>query len=126
MHMLTGKAISRAVRAQLIVDAVLSALLLAKTYKEPLAGSSDDPESGNVEKEEFLKATTLSHKKSARHLDLDKAAVLYEKVMQRSMSAYQVCQCGVITRIGDALQKRNQIPKVIKDCSTLVAVRGYG
>ena len=59
----------------------------------------------NVETEELLEATTSSHKKSARHPDLDEAAVLYEKVMQGSMSADQVCQSGVITRIGDALQR---------------------
>ena len=65
--MLTGKAISRAVQAHLIVDAVRRALVLAKTFNVPLPGSSDDPESGNVETEEFLEATTSSHEKSARH-----------------------------------------------------------
>ena len=53
MHMLTGKAIFRAVRGHLIVDAVLSAMVLAKTFNVSLPGSSGDPESGNVETEEF-------------------------------------------------------------------------
>ncbi len=53
MHVRTGKAISRAVWAHPIVDAVLSALVLAKTFNMPLPGSSDDPETGNVETEEF-------------------------------------------------------------------------
>ncbi|XP_062500813.1 uncharacterized protein LOC134178048 [Corticium candelabrum] len=105
MHMLTGKTISRAIRAQLIVDAVLSALVLAKTFNVSLRGSSDDR---NVEIEEFLEATTSSREKSARHPDLDEAAVLYEKVMQGSMSADQVCQSGVITRIGDVLQRETK------------------
>ena len=52
----------------------------------------------NVETEELLEATTSSHEKSARHPDLDEAAVLYEKVMQGSMSADQVCQSDVITK----------------------------
>ena len=83
----------------LIVDAVLSALVLAKAPNVPY------PEvqmTKNVETEELLEATTSSHEKSARHPDLDEAVVLYEKVMQSSMSADQVCQSGVITRIGDA------------------------
>ena len=92
----------------LIVDAVLSAFMLAKTFNVPLPGSSDDPESRNVETEELLEATTSSHEKSARHPDLDEAAVLYERVMQGSMSADQVCQSGVITRIGDALQRETK------------------
>ena len=91
-----------------IADAVLSALMLAKTFNVPLPGSSDDPESRNVETEELLEAITSSHEKSARHPDLDEAAVLYEKVMQGSMSADQVCQSGVITRIGDALQRETK------------------
>ena len=43
MHMPTGKAISRAVRGHLIVDAVPSALMLAKTFNVSLPRSSDDP-----------------------------------------------------------------------------------
>ena len=68
----------------------------------------------NVETEELLEATTSSHEKSARHPDLDEAAVLYEKVMQGSMSADQVCQSGVITRIGDALQRETKFLKPSK------------
>ena len=67
-----------------------------------------------METEELLEATTSSHEKSARHPDLDKAAVLYEKVMQGSMSADQVCQSGVITRICDALQRETKLLKSSK------------
>ncbi len=51
--MLTGKVISRAVRGHLIGDAVLSVLVLAKTFNVPLPKSSDDPESGNVKTRVF-------------------------------------------------------------------------
>ena len=68
----------------------------------------------NVETEELLEATTSSHEKSARHPDLDEAAVLYEKVMQGSMSADQVCQSDVITKIGDALQRKTKFLKSSK------------
>ena len=64
-----------------------------------------------METEEILEATTLAHEKSARHPDLDEAAVLYEKVMQGLMSADQVCQSGVLTRIGDALQRETESMK---------------
>ena len=89
----------------LIVDAVLGALVLAKTFNVTVHGSSDDPESRKVETEELLVATTSSHEKSDRHPDLDEAAVLCEKVKQGSMSADQVCQSSLITRICDALQR---------------------
>ena len=77
-----------------------------------------------METEELLEATTSSHEKSDRHPDLDEAAVLYEKVMQSSMSADQVCQSGVITRIGDALQRENKFCSHLRllhfGCSTCI------
>ena len=42
VHMLTGKAIARAVRGHFIIDAALNALLLAKTFDVPLPGSEDE------------------------------------------------------------------------------------
>ena len=56
----------------LIVDAVLGAFVLVKTFNVTLPGSSDEPESRKVETEVLLEATTSSH-----HSDLDEAAVLY-------------------------------------------------
>ena len=44
VHMLTGKAIARAVRAHLIIDAALNSLVLANTFNVPLPGSSDTTE----------------------------------------------------------------------------------
>ena len=37
-HIFTGKAIARAVRAHLLVDAALNTLMLAKTLKVPVLG----------------------------------------------------------------------------------------
>ena len=40
--MLTGKAMARAVRGHLIVDAALNALILARTWNVPLPTSEDE------------------------------------------------------------------------------------
>ena len=99
VHMLTGKAIARAVRAHLIVDASLYALLLANILNVPLSGNLDEAGS----EEEGTEATM--HEETVRNPDLEEAAVLYKHLMQGSMSADQVCQADVLTRIKNALQK---------------------
>ena len=85
VHILTGKAIARAVRAHLLVDAALNSLMLTSTFNVPLLGRLDDSESEDVDTDEVMEATTSSHEKN---LDLDEAAVLYEKLMQH----YNVCR----------------------------------
>ena len=93
VHMLTGKAIARAVRGHLIVDAALNALVLAKTFNVPLPGSEDETT------ENVVQTATSST------TELDEAAALYEKLVQGSMTADQVCQEYVMTRINDSLQR---------------------
>ena len=66
VHMLTGKAIARAARGHLIVNAALNALVLAKTFNVPLPGSEDEAT------EEVIQDATSSN------TDLDQASVLYE------------------------------------------------
>ena len=83
-------------------DAALNALVMASTFNVPLLGSSDDSESEDVDTDEVMEATTSSHEKNP---DLDEAAVLYEKLMQNTMSADQVCRADVMTRIDDTLMR---------------------
>ena len=102
VHMLPGKAIARAVRAHLIVDAALNALVLAKTFCVPPLGSSHDTECEDMETEEV--ESTSFHDEAPRNADLGSASVLYKKLMQGSMSAFQICQSDLMNKIRDALQ----------------------
>ncbi len=88
VHMLTGKAIALAVRGHLIVNAALNALVLAKTFNVPLPGDEDNT-TDNV----------------TQTTELDEAAALYDKLVQGSITADQVCQEEVMTRINDSLQR---------------------
>ena len=98
VHMLSGKAIARAVRGHLIIDAALNALVLAKTFNVPLPRSAI---------EEVVEATP----ETSRNPDLDEAALLYEKLMQLSISADQVCHSDVMTRISEGLQREMETLK---------------
>ena len=100
VHMLTGKAIARAVRGHFIVDAALNAPILASTFNVPIPASDE-------ETEEFME-TEQAHEGSAGKTDFDKAALLYDKLMQGLVSADQVCQADVMAKINDALQERKE------------------
>ena len=97
VHMLSGKAVARAVRGHLIVDAALNTLVLAQTFSVPVPGCLN---AENEEAEEVLDMPELYEHST----DLDEAGVLYEKLMQGLMSVDQVCCSDAITRIGAALQ----------------------
>ena len=97
VHMLSGKAVARAVRGHLIVDAALNTLVLAQTFSVPVPGC---PNAENEEAEEVLDMPELYEHST----DLDEAGVLYEKLMKGLVSADQVCCSDAITRIGAALQ----------------------
>ena len=100
VHMLSGKAIARAVRAHLIVDAALNAMVLAKTFCVPLPHVTECED--NMETEEV--ESTLFHNEAPRNADLDGVSVLYKKLMERSMSADQICQSDLMNKVRDALQ----------------------
>ena len=54
VYILTGKAIARAVRAHLLVDAAFNALMLTSTFNVPLLGRLDDSESEDVDTHEVM------------------------------------------------------------------------
>ena len=97
VHMVSGKAIARAIRGHFMVDAVLNALILASSYNVPLP-------SLEMETEEPMEIAGLADGKPV----LDKAALLYDKLMKGMVSAEQVCQDDVIAKISDALQERKE------------------
>ena len=100
VHMLTGKAIVRAVRGNFIVDAQLNALILASTFNVPIPASDEETEQ--------LLESTQAHEGFAGKIDLDEVALLYDKLMQGLVSADQVCQDNVLAKINDALQDKKE------------------
>ena len=90
VHMLTGKAIARAVRAHLLVDAALNGLLLSNALGVPLLSQSP---SEDREAEEAISEET------AAIVDLHEAHALYESLMEGTISVDEVCNTDVIQRI---------------------------
>ena len=101
--MLSDKAIARAVRGHFIVDSALNALILASIFNVPIPGVS---EMANNEPEEVME-TMQTYEGSTGKTDLlEEVSVLYEKLMQGSMSAAHVCQDNIMIKIDNALQTK--------------------
>ena len=98
VHMLAGKALARAVRAHLIIESALNALLLSDAMNINLFSTSEDEAESSLE----VVATDLY----SRNSDLQDAFILYEKLMNNSLSVHQVCQTEVIQKLKESLRAR--------------------
>ena len=111
-HILTGKAISRAVRGHMLVDAALNTILVAKAYHIPLPTketdepkrdtASTDPEDEDVETDQQKQGTVDVTS------DITEAKYLYDKAMLSTLSVEDVCSTGVPVRIKGKLDSLKQ------------------
>ena len=98
--MLTGKAISRAVRGHMLVDAALNTILVAKAYHIPLPTketdepkqdtASTDPENDDVETDHQKQGTVDVTS------DITEAKYIYDKAMLSTLSVEDVFSAGVL------------------------------
>ena len=109
VHMLSGKAIARAVRGHFIVDAALNALMLHSGFNVPLPCQ---PMSYSSDNEADVEAPT-------KNQDVDKALTLYEKLMAGEISAEEVCSSNVLERIKDSLKNHSESVKKSSRTSAL-------
>ena len=110
--MLTGKAISRAVRGHMLVDAALNTILVAKTYHIPLPTketdepkrdtASTDPENDDVETDQQKQGTVDVTS------DITEAKYIYDQAMLSTLSVEDVCSAGVLVRIKGKLDDLKQ------------------
>ena len=102
--MLNGKAIARALRGHFIVDAALNAMILAYMFNVHL------PKYSEITKEETegvvgIPQTWIDFSDNA---DLKEAAVLYDKLIQGSLTIENV----TITRINKTFQRKKESLKI--------------
>ena len=101
VHMMSGKAISRAVRAHLIVDAALNALMLNMIFNVPL------PDSDNG-----LELADTSEQQSVENSDLHEAFTLFKMLMAGDVSFEEVNTSEVLNRINFSLEKHRESVKL--------------
>ena len=109
VHMLSGKAIARAVRGHFIIDAALNALMLHSGFNAPLPCQ---PMSYSSDNEAYAEAPT-------KNQDVDEALKLYEKLMAGEISAKEVCSSNALERIKDSLKNHSESAKKASRTSAL-------
>ncbi len=109
VHMLAGKALARAVRAHLTIESALNALLLSDAMKINLFSTSEVEEESTSEVEEkssFSLLEVVATDLCSRNSDLQEAFVLYENLMNNSLSVHQVCQKEVVQKLKESLKSK--------------------
>ena len=101
-HMMTGKAVSRAVRGHLLVDAALNTILVADTYNVPVP--TQDVLDGAMENED-PKIEEIPH--GAVTTDLTTARELFDQAVS-SLAVEDVCSAEVLERIKSKLNNTKQ------------------
>ena len=104
-HMLSGKALARAVRGHFLVDSALNALLVNVTFDSPLPATIGlDTETGVnlADKEGELNA---SHVQAADQ-DLKKVEELYKELVKDTRKAKQVGSTEVLQKITEKLESK--------------------
>ena len=114
-HIFTGKAIARAVRAHLLVDAALNTLMLSKALTVPISGMQDTPnESAAAEDEdedEDVASNTPSTADPRQNPDLQEARALYDELINKKKSAEEISAADVLDRIKGHLQQQRDFMK---------------
>jgi len=123
IHMFSGKAIARAVRAHLIVDAALNALLLTNVLNAPLPCLPETSDGNGNEDPDLAEAAARplhdQHTDLSNNPDFNEACTLYEKLMAGTLSVEEVCKSDVLKRIKDHLQKHAESAKISSRTSAL-------
>ena len=92
-HILTGKAVSRAVRAHILLDAVLNELLLSGALAGTKDSATEEPQVGD---EEAIGELTDGDN---IHPDIKHAQLLYEKLMEGTRSAEEALTDPIFDKI---------------------------
>ena len=111
-HILTGKAISRAVRRHMLVDAALNTILVAKAYHIPLpTKETDEPKRDTASTDPGNDAVETEQQKQDTGdvtSDITEAKDLYDKAMLSTLYVEDVCSAGVLVRIKGKLDDLKQ------------------
>ena len=109
-HMMSGKAVSRAVRGHMLVDAALNTMLLADAYNVPLP-TKDTVEHPPVEMTPAADTEPDEEVPDTQETvttDLSIASELYDQAMSSNMPMEGLCSADVLVRIQSALNNKKE------------------
>ncbi|CAH3151809.1 unnamed protein product [Porites lobata] len=97
-HILSGKAVARAIRGHFLVDAALNAMLVSDTFSLPLSATLDE---ANTEEEPVVPQPSIDE-------DLESAKVLYNRLTENPDVSAEVCSSEALDRIARKLEEKKQ------------------
>ncbi|WAR15643.1 LOW QUALITY PROTEIN: hypothetical protein MAR_005748 [Mya arenaria] len=117
-HMMTGKAISRAVRAHLLVDGVLNAMIASDALDVALPHQHGEPEEVNIlpqPREPEDVALPQHHEETEDRSNgkpyIDEVALLYAHVMDGSLPAEEARRADVLLSVKELLRNKTDFLK---------------
>ena len=96
-HILSGKAVARAIRGHFLVDAALNAMLVSDTFSLPLSATLDE---ANTE-EPVVQQPSIDE-------DLESAKVLYNQLTENPDVSVEVCSSEDLDRIARKLEEKKE------------------
>eukprot|EP00794_Sanderia_malayensis_P001613 gene1613-1784_t len=108
-HILSGKAVARAVRAHLLVDASLNAIMLSNVLNVSIPGINNELIDATVENQCTEEAENITSVRSSS--DLQDANTLYDDLMNQAKSAEDANEATVLDKIKEQLQKYKESVK---------------
>ena len=119
-HMLSGKAVARAIRGNFLVDAALNALLVCSAFEIPLPvnvsveetiQTEDENRAERTEGRQAPQQSTEEQQDSTTdpqpvHEDLESAAMLYKQLLDDADMAEHVRSADVLHRIAEKLESK--------------------
>ena len=97
-HILTGKAVSRAVRAHILLDAVMNELLLSDHLRGTQGKTAEDSQIRDDEPMSGLAEDDIIHP------DVSVARILYDELMEGTRSDDDVASDPILDKISRVLQ----------------------
>ena len=117
VHVLSGKAIARGVRAHFIVDAALNTMMLTDVLNTPMLIQPD--KSNSNDNADIATMPPAMSDEVIDDPDLDEARLVYEKLVDGTVSVEDICRSDVLNRIKDRLHKPAESAKMSSRTATL-------
>jgi hypothetical protein len=111
-HMLTGKAVSRAVRGHMLVDAALSTIIIADAYNVPVPTKyteCTDEDMDNDEPEEEDPQLHDLQPENDTQTDLKAATALFDGLLSSTVATEEVYTSDVLKRIKDTFDEKKEL-----------------
>lgn len=111
VHMLSGKAIARAIRGHLLVDAALHTLLVGKTFNVRTEHGSNQVQGEEPSEGQALENALLQEEESPMDEELEEAVALLKRVIEGDVTVEETLSVDFLLSLTDKLERKKSMMK---------------